>query len=373
MRMIKLLQNLCIVTILALASTQAWAGSEPAHIDRPEVGVYYFDGWADPTEHNFHMNGLAGQFANREPLSGWYDNSDKIVHQQIVWARKADINFFVFDWYDTSRDGNLSDQTLNSALHRFVHDRRKLGMKYALLYVNNGAFSIPPDKWQGQCDAWVHQYFVDKNYERVSGKPLLVVFSAGDMEKAWKDGPGVKSAWNTLQETAKRAGLPGVYVACCALPGPQYGWTDIAHLATEGYSGFTGYNYPGMSGTVKGGNPYSIITQGSLTIFNSFAKRSKLPYIPVVMTGWDPRPWKETDFWYRRSPAQVAALLTSTLDWWIANPNVRPSAHQPLILMEAWNELGEGSYIVPNKGDGYSYVDAIARALTNWSTLHCRR
>ncbi len=349
------------------------AASPYMQIQTPRVGIYYFDGWADPTTANFHMHGLVGSFASREPLNGWYDNSAKSVHQHVAWARRAHINFFVFDWYDTSRDGNASDKTLNSALHLFVHDRQKLGMKFALLYVNNGPFSIPKAKWQAQCNAWVKKYFTNKNYERINGKPLLVVFSAGDMEKTWQGGQGVKQAWDTLQQTALQAGLPGVYVACCALPGPQFGWTDIGQLATEGYSSFTGYNYPGMSGTVKGSNPYSIIAKGSIDIFNSFADRSKLPYIPVVMTGWDPRPWNETDFWYRRSPAQVARLITSTLNWWLTTPRVRPISNRPLILLEAWNELGEGSYIVPTRGEAYSYLNATGKALATWTAQHCAK
>ncbi len=361
--------SMCLLAVIALVSTSTALAAAPG-TKHPVLGIYYFDGWADPTSANFHMHGLTGQFAAREPLSGWYDNSARLVHQQIVWAHRALLNFFVFDWYDTSSDANSSDKTLNSALGYFIKDEHKLGMKYALLYVNNGSFSIAPSKWKAQCRAWVHDFFVDRNYQTIDGMPLIVVFSAEDMDKTWSTPQGVAGAWSTLQSEAKKAGLPGVFVACCALPGPQYGWSDISRLAKEGYSGFTGYNYPGMSGTLKGENAYAIIQQGSISIFNDFTKGSTLPYIPVVMTGWDPRPWKETDFWYKRSPQQLAQLVTSTLDWWLASPGVRPVANTPVILLEAWNELGEGSFIVPTKGDGYSYSTALRSAVTRWDRSH---
>ena len=35
-----------------------------------------------------------------------------------------------------------------------------------------------------------------------------------------------------------------------------------------------------------------------------------------------------------------------------------------LVLLEAWNELGEGSYLVPTVGDGTSYTDSLAATLT---------
>ena len=31
----------------------------------------------------------------------------------------------------------------------------------------------------------------------------------------------------------------------------------------------------------------------------------------------------------------------------------------PLVLIYAWNELGEGGNILPTEGDGYGYLEAI--------------
>jgi hypothetical protein len=33
------------------------------------------------------------------------------------------------------------------------------------------------------------------------------------------------------------------------------------------------------------------------------------------------------------------------------------------VLIEAWNELGEGSYIIPTAGDGTTYGDALSKML----------
>ncbi len=359
------------ISILLLVSVVSLPPSYGA--DRPQkplLGIYYFDGWADSSPANFHLQGLTGSYADREPLSGWYDNSAALVHQQTVWARKAELNFYIFDWYDTSRDSNQSDKTLNSALRFFIQDRHKMGMKYSLLYVNNGSFSVPQDKWDAQCKDWVDTYFKDKNYQRVDGKPLLVTFSVGDMDKTWGSPQNVAQAWERLQQTAHNAGLPGVYLVACALPGPRNGWNDLNRLVQEGYDAFSGYNYPGMAGTVKGSNPYSIILNGSKVIFDDFATDGRKPYIPDIMTGWDSRPWKETDYWYERTPDQFGQMVTEGLDWWRDNPTVRAIQNRPLLFVEAWNELGEGSYIMPTKGDGFQYLDALKSAVENWVHLN---
>ena len=67
---------------------------------KPLVGVYYFDGWADHTPANFHIKTMPTDYPQREPLSGWYDDTAEVVHRQVVEARSAGIDFFLFDWYD---------------------------------------------------------------------------------------------------------------------------------------------------------------------------------------------------------------------------------------------------------------------------------
>jgi hypothetical protein len=53
---------------------------------------------------------------------------------------------------------------------------------------------------------------------------------------------------------------------------------------------------------------------------------------------------------------------------------VEPAPAPPIVLIEAWNELQEGAYVLPTDQDGYSYGHSIAAALgIPWSTSHARR
>ena len=322
----------------------------------PQVGVYYFDGWADTSPQSYHMQNLPQHFPGREPLSGWYDNSAALVHQQVKWARSIGVNFFIFDWYAPRR----YDHTLNSAVAFLQQDTHKLGMKYALLYVNNGELNIPQADWKAACQHWVNDYFKDAAYYKINDKPLLPVFSVPDMEKNWGGPQGVARAWDELRAAAKEAGLPGVFVVACAYPRPK---ENLNRLAGEGYDAYSGYNYAGMKGTVKGENPYSLIVQGSQEIWNDFAADSRKPYIPVVTDGWDPRPWNETPYWYKRSPEEFRDFVTAALRWWHEHPAMRVMETTPLIFVEAWNEVGEGSYLLPTRDDGFTYMNALREGL----------
>jgi hypothetical protein len=78
-------------------------------------GAYYFDGWSGPLT-NFHFNGMPnGPYQDREPLSGWQDNNNCAVEQQLAWAHSFGIDFFVFDWYFNAAVTDPGED-LNSAL-----------------------------------------------------------------------------------------------------------------------------------------------------------------------------------------------------------------------------------------------------------------
>jgi len=83
------------------------------------------------------------------------------------------------------------------------------------------------------------------------------------------------------------------------------------------------------------------------------------------MDGWDPRPWNESNIWFSRSPQEVANFVDAAINWANANPALRaePSSIPPLVMMEAWNEFGEGSHLLPTVGESTAYGDAVAAIL----------
>src|SRR5215470_10671521 len=63
------------------------------------LGAIYFDGWSGPIS-NFHFNGMVGgAYKDRQPLSGWLDNTPCAVERQLAWAHAFGVDFFLFDAY----------------------------------------------------------------------------------------------------------------------------------------------------------------------------------------------------------------------------------------------------------------------------------
>jgi hypothetical protein len=354
----------CPVPAPASASTQ----------NRARVGAYYFDGWSGPLT-NFHFNGLPfGPYQSRQPTSGWQDNSQCAVEQQLAWAHNFGIDFFVFDWYFNVQV-NDPGENLNSALQitHALSDRH--GMQYAILFVDTPPFDVSPSDWTSAVNEWVG-YMTDPDYVRIGGKPAFFVINVGEMRQVFGSSAAVANALAQLRAAAQAHGLPGVYVGGgFGAPDGTIGQESLDDgfliAGQDGYDAVAFYGYPFAPTPVNGMLPFSTLSQAGHWTWDQAQLHCPIPFIPTAMAGWDPRPWNETEpntgdlMWYSRTPQEVATFVSDAISWANSNLQLRPelSPSPPLVLIEAWNEFGEGSHIVPTVGEGTSYGDAIAAML----------
>jgi hypothetical protein len=355
----------CVLAPAGPASSQTLA----------RLGAYYFDGWAGPLT-NFHFKGMPnGSYQDRQPLSGWQDNNTCAVEQQLAWAHSFGIDFFVFDWYFNTAVTDPTGEDLNSAL-KITHalpDRH--GMRYAILYVNSPPFVVGLTDWAGAINEWI-SYMTDPAYVQVNGKPLFHIIDMGQMRQTFGSSTAVSAALNQLRAAAQAHGFAGAYIVggfgvTDGTSGQDTLFPDLTMAVADGYDAVSMYGYPYAPPAVNGVLPFSSLSGAGKWIWSQGALKSTVPFIPVAMTGWDPRPWDEREYatndlmWFSRSPQEVSTFVSDTISWAESNPQLRaePSPAAPIVLMEAWNEQGEGSFLTPTVGDGTSYGDSLATML----------
>jgi hypothetical protein len=190
----------CVIPPAAPAAAQTQA----------RVGAYYFDGWSGPLT-NFHFQGLPlGPYQDRQPFSGWQDNSPCAVEQQLATAHNFGIDFFVFDWYFNA-EANDPGENLNFAFQTTQALPDRHGMQYAILYVDSPPFIVEPANWTTAVNQWVG-YMTDPDYVRVNGEPVFFIIDVGEMRKAFGSSAAVSSALAQLRTAAQAQGFPGVYI-----------------------------------------------------------------------------------------------------------------------------------------------------------------
>jgi hypothetical protein len=345
----------CLVVIIPL----------PVDAQQPKpqamVGAYYFDGWSGKTDKTHITKLLDTEFADRKPVWGWNDDTVETMQKQIDYCADHGIAFWAFDWYYP--EGETKTTPLNNALGLYLKAPNCQRLKFCLLVVNHAGFHIGPKDWDACCDKWI-DLFRQPTHLQLDGQPLLIFFSPDDLQRAFGGVEGVRKAFDSLRAKAKKAGLPGVSIAACTGPG------RLTNLARSGYTLLTGYNYP--LGWLNGGGsqPFRKLIQGSERIFNRFAEKTPLPYVPVITAGWDRRPWEQGHYppekmstWYPdRTPKLVEEFVQLGVRWLDKHPD--KTTPQRLLLIYAWNENGEGGYLTPTVADGTKYLEAVERAIS---------
>ncbi|MCX5683559.1 MAG: hypothetical protein NT049_07745, partial [Planctomycetota bacterium] len=187
--------------LLGLVAGLLFAPPAPA-ADAPAApvtaGAYYFDGWTGQTHHI--TDRLKTEFAAREPVWGWRDDSPEVMRRQIDFAADHGLAFFSFCWYYP--EGEKKETPLNNALSLYLAAPNRDRLKFCLLVANHGGYRIGPEDWDAVCARWI-ELFKHPAHLRVDGKPLLIIVSPGELPKEFGGAAAMRAAFTTLREKAK--------------------------------------------------------------------------------------------------------------------------------------------------------------------------
>ena len=325
---------------------------EPRIADTGEyqVGCYYFPGWRD-----YGAWSVLNDFPERKPILGYaHDGNPEVVDWQINWALSHGISFFIYDWY-----WSKGSRRLEEGLHDgFFKARLQDKMGFCLLWANhNGPGTHSEQDMLDVTKYWIENYFKRPNYLKLNGKNVMVIFNpAGITQDMGVD--GARAAFAKMKKMCDESGAGGLYLVACSWQIPE----RIKQMEEEGYDAFSGYNYP--SAGCKGLNvaPYEWMVNGYKEIWGQIADAATRPYIPLCEAGWDSRPWHGPNARVRTGKsAELWQKMLSNAKAFTDDPARKLPEGKKLVFCEAWNEFGEGDYVEPTAGDGFSYVEAVRR------------
>lgn len=320
-----------------------------------QIGAYYYDGWggknakAGNPDEPWAINAprqltrrMLEEFPDREPLWGWRHDSQEIMEKQIDLAADSGIDFFLFCWYWRDTKGPINPDAIDKlpgheSLKRYLKARNKHRIRFGLLIANHqGAEITGPENWKQATAHWM-SYFKDPQYVTVDSKPLVVIFNSQGIDNHEID---------VMQQVAQQKGLTGLSIAGCSNRAEAKNFTIKTH-----YNVIPGYSAGSEEHT------YKELTDAQAAQWKG---SSRQPYIPTVIAGWDKRPWEDPTgkspggakpghFYSKRTPAQFKSHLNDAINWLNSHPD--QTVPERMVLIYAWNELGEGGYLVPTKGD----------------------
>jgi len=305
------------------------------------VGTYYFDGWSGQQSSNEQIlaNGVAPshltkklstQFCSRQPIWGWRDDDISIMERQIDLAADNGIDFFMFCWYYGDDKGKLNTKTietssLNTSIQLFMRAKNKHKMKFAVLIANHEGHEIDgKEQWIATIQYLSNKYFTDSQYLKIDNCPVVEFYVPEQPHKYIKE----------IRATTKKKGYKDLCFFSCGKFYPDAdinGWYNIIP------------NNTGKANKQK----YKELT--SYTEECWYWEHNNYNVIPIVMAGWDKRPWEDTEssaYYIKRSPKLFGRHFQKAIECINAS-----SPKIPIIMIYAWNEIGEGGYLIPTKED----------------------
>ena len=343
--------------------------TDASQSDPVQIGAYYFDGWSgincqadDPNEPwakgaPTHLSRkLANDYGEREPVWGWRNDDPAIMERQLDLAADHGVDFFAFCWYWTEEglpytpEGIAADSK-HTSLGLYLEAANKERVKFCLLIANHAPLRIEGlDAWKTAIDDHWIPYLLDEQAVTVDGKPLIIIYDSSTVA----DG-----ALDYFQQQARAAGLPGISVAGCCKAGPD-----------DGFQLAVSYNtIPGYETDEPEAKDYEVLVKANQ---ESWGGIPNFPHIPTVTIAWDKRPWDGPEGgnfgagskpgWHYTgdTPERFGDYVRSAITWMDEHPE--ETIKERMVLLYAWNENGEGGYLMPTKGDPEaSYLKEIAK------------
>lgn len=297
----------------------------------------------------------------RTPFLGWFDEANpEVADWQIKWQVEHGIDYELYCWYRPNNGfgqpikNTSSEHGIISGLFNAKYSNLK---KFAIMYENQQGHGQPGATmatW-GKTDLedfkkniipyWVEYFFKDQRYKKIDNKPLLSIYWLPSFIENMGGKEGARIALNILQKECIKAGFDGVIVM---MEERNASAKVIAIMKEIGVDYCYAYTW---------GSKDSKHQQKMNEMQKDTASVAGLNMIPMLSVGWDPESWgSKGDGWL--SPQDYKSLAT-----WFKNDfmNKLPSGTlgSKMIMLDNWNEFGEGHFIMPSNLGGFGYLDAL--------------
>ena len=299
----------------------------------------------------------------RTPALGFYaQENPEVSDWETKWAVEHGISFFVYCWYRTSQGGTVQTQ-FGSAIHDALFKSRFADkMKFTIMWENQSrgkaGVADEHDLFANLLPYWITNYFTHPSYVKVDGQPLLFIYRPEFLVQDLGSVENVKKAFERMRQTCREAGFAGLHIL------GEYRGLDPKHLTLMKQLGLD-YTFAYCWGLPNSPAPAQAIS----TQMDYIRKTQQLGILPQVVTvsqAWSG--WRDEGSIWKIPPPEFATLLRQAKDFVGTLPTNELGSK--LLLLDNWNEWGEGHYLAPYREYGFGYLDAVRKVFSDAPEPH---
>lgn len=324
------------------------------------VGVHHCPLWeADKPE--MWLNVL--KHPERTPALGFYaQENPEVSDWETTWAVEHGISFFVYCWYRTEQGGAVKTR-FGSAIHDALFKSRFANkMKFTLMWENQarGQAGVADEKdlFTNLLPYWIENYFKHPSYLKVDNKPVLFIYRPEFLVDDLGGVANVAKAFARMRQVCRESGFDGLYLL------GEYRGTDPKHLELMKSLGLD-YTFAYCWGVQGSPAPEQAI-QTQMEYIRKTQELNILPQVVTVSQAWSG--WNDEGSIWKIPPPKFETLLRQAKEFTSTLPKEQLGSR--MLLLDNWNEWGEGHYIAPYREYGFGYLDAVRRVFSTAPEEH---
>jgi hypothetical protein len=367
----------------------------------PHMDAWKGEGWNEWQLLKTAPPRFKGHHQPLRPTWGCFDESDpRWAAKEIALAADHGVDVFLFDWYWYS-----GVQIMQEALERgFLRAPNRRRLRFALMWANHHWCDYFPPPREGPWNTWLpmrhsaadlrhvvdycgDHYFRQPNYWRFADKLFFSIFAPEAFIEQLGGAAATRQLLRQMDRRLQRRRLPAIHWNAMT-------WTadHVPQLLSAGFASTTTYNVTssGNNNTKPGASlidRYEDVMAAHVRHWRTMATTTLL-HFPVVTMGWDVTPrCRHDEPWPLRpvrgntrtadscqlieerkgqlrypyvhvvtgnTPRQFEQLCRDAADHLGAMPS-----REKFLLVNAWNEWTEGSYLLAEKQHGTAYLQAL--------------
>lgn len=326
-----------------------------------------------------------GHYQPRLPLWGYeLDDNPGVVEKWIRTALKYGVNTFIYDWYWFNAPDGYSGPYLEDALDKgFLGAPSNRKMNFYLMYANHDVkysywnyHKYGPDAdsllfnprigmqdWKKVVHRVITRYFRLPNYVKIDGCPVFAIFNMDIFRQGFSSDKEAAAAMEYFRSEVKKAGFPDLHLQLTPGGGSdpssksQASWAG--NIKLFGINSIACYNMGGFD------SDYIRHCENAINLRNKMDEAYDIPLFPTVSIGWDdsprfPRKGAKAVTRFHNTPQVFETYLRIARDYADAHSGTQP----PFVMINAWNEWVEGSYLLPDRLNGFGYLEAVERVFS---------
>jgi len=299
----------------------------------------------------------------RTPALGFYaQENPEVSDWETIWAVEHGIDFFVYCWYRTSQGGPVTTR-FSSALHDALFSSRYVDrMHFTIMWENQergqAGIADERDLTENLLPFWIENYFTHPSYLQVDGRPVLFIYRPEFLVDDLGSVAGAAKAIDLMREACREAGFTGLYVL------GENRYIDAQQLSIMKQMGLD-YTFAYCWHVADNPTPAEAIA-AQMAAMQGIEDLSIIPQAPTVSQAWSG--WNDEGSIWKIPPEDFELLLRQVRVFMATLPPGQLGSR--MLLLDNWNEWGEGHYLAPYQEYGFGYLDAIRKVLTEAPEPH---